>query len=304
MADSIPLAQARRPGRPAGAEPDAGGDTRRAARRLARAKRREGIVRFVLPMLVIAALLFAWEMVVRANRVPPSTLPAPTLVFDTLVQNWNKLAPALWFTAKLTLAALAAAALGGVLLALAFAFSKWMEIGLLPVAVVLQLMPIVAIAPLVLVWVDGTMAALLTGAWIAALLPILSHTFTGLKSAHHHLRDLYALYGATRWQRLRFLLLPSALPHFLAGLKVAVGLVLVGAVAGEFAAGAAGRPAGLAWRIIESMSGAEMPMMFASLLLLSLLGIALYAVVAVLARLLLGQGHQGALRDGREGREA
>jgi len=271
-------------------------DGGRAARRLARARRRERVARVVLPLLLVAAMLALWELVVQVNRLPPHTLPAPSLVLQTIVGNWGVLAPALWSTARLALMALGAAVLGGVLLAMAFASSRWVEISLLPVAVVLQVTPIVAIAPVVLLVVDGTAAALLICTWIAAFFPILSNTVAGLKGGDGPLRDLYSLYGATTWQRLRFLIVPSALPHFLGGLRAAGGLAIVGAVATEFTAAAAGRSTGLGSRILESMVRNEVPLMFATLALVSLLGIVVFVVLAALTHLLLGHWHESGPR--------
>jgi len=267
-----------------------------ATRAAERERRREAAARIVLPLALVAVLLVAWEVTVRVNEVPHYILPAPSLVLQTLVKNWDSLLPALWFTTKLTLMALAAAAAGGVLLAMAFALSKWIEIGLFPIAVVLQVTPIVAIAPLILIYVDSTTTALLICAWIVAFFPILSNTVTGLKSADANLHDLYTLYGATPWQRFRHLLVPSALPYFLGGLKIAGGLSLIGAVVAEFTAGSAGRNTGLASRILESMFRTEIPMMFAALLLVSLLGIVIFIVFAALAKALLGHWHESELR--------
>jgi NitT/TauT family transport system permease protein len=272
------------------AEPNA------AAERLVRAQRRESVGRIVLPLLIISLLLLTWEAVVRVNQIPHYILPAPSLVLQTLVKNWGNLAPSLWFTVKLTLMALGAAVVGGVLIAMAFALSKWVEIALFPIAVVLQVTPIVAIAPLILIYVDSTTSALLICAWIVAFFPILSNTVIGLKSADSNLRDLYQLYGSTPWQRFRLLLVPSALPYFLGGLKIAGGLSLIGAVVAEFTAGAAGRETGLASRILESSFRTEIPMMFAALLLVSLLGIVIFIVFAALAKLLLGHWHESELR--------
>ncbi|MBI5719029.1 MAG: ABC transporter permease [Burkholderiales bacterium] len=267
-------------------------DEQRAADRARLARRGEAAARVLLPLFVVAALLGVWEVVVQVQKIPHYILPAPSLVLETLVKNWASLAPALWFTLRLTLMALGLAVVGGVLLAMAFALSKWVEISLFPIAVLLQVTPIVAIAPLILIYVDSTTAALLICAWIVAFFPILSNTVIGLKSADSNLRDLYTLYGATRWQRFRFLLVPSALPYFLGGLKIAGGLALIGAVVAEFTAGSAGRNTGLASRILESMFRTEIPMMFAALLLVSLLGIVIFAVFAALARLLLGHWHE------------
>lgn len=267
-----------------------------AAQRRHRLRRIESHMRVVLPLAIVVALMLLWEWVVRVNDIPHYILPAPSLVLETLVGNWASLAPALFFTVELTLMALAAAIVGGVLLAMAFAMSKWVEIALFPIAVILQVTPIVAIAPLILIYVDNTTSALLICAWIVAFFPILSNTVIGLKSADSNLKDLFTLYEATPWQRFRFLLVPSALPYFLGGLKIAGGLSLIGAVVAEFTAGSAGRNTGLASRILESMFRTEIPMMFAALLLVSLLGIVIFVVFAALAKALLGHWHESEMR--------
>jgi NitT/TauT family transport system permease protein len=251
----------------------------------------ERLWRFVLPLLLFALLLIGWEVAVRVNGVPHYILPAPSLILTTLVDRWDTLAPSLWFTLRLTVLALLAAVAGGVLLATAFAMSRWVEMALLPLAVVLQVTPIVAIAPLVLIYVDSTTAALLICAWIVAFFPILSNTVIGLRSVDENLAHLFALYGATRWQRLRLLLVPSALPYFMAGLKVAGGLSLIGAVVAEFTAGAAGKETGLASRILEASFRTEIPLMFAALLLVSLLGVVIFGVFSALSRWVLGGWH-------------
>ncbi len=264
-----------------------------------RARRRESLLRTVVPVAVVAGLLLLWEALVRINHVPHYIIPAPSLIFTTLIDNWGTLAPALWFTTKLTLMALAAAVVGGVLLAIAFAMFRWVEIGLFPIAVILQVTPIIAIAPLILIYVSSTTAALLLCAWIVAFFPILSNTVIGLKSADSNLRDLFQLYRASPWQVFRLLLVPSALPYFMAGLKIAGGLALVGAVVAEFTAGTAGRETGLASRILESSFRTEIPMMFAALLLVSLLGIAIFIVFAALSRMVLGHWHESEMRRER-----
>lgn len=265
----------------------------------ARPRSREPLLRVALPAALIAGLLALWELLVRVNEVPHYIIPAPTLILSTLVEHWGTLSAALWFTVKLTLLALAAAIAGGVLLAIAFSLSKWVEISLFPIAVILQVTPIVAIAPLILIYVSSTTGALLLCAWIVAFFPILSNTVIGLKSADSNLRDLFTLYQTTPWQRFRYLLVPSALPYFMGGLKIAGGLSLIGAVVAEFTAGTAGRETGLASRILESSFRTEIPMMFAALLLVSLLGILIFIVFAALSRLVLGHWHESEMR--REG---
>ncbi|MEI8399248.1 MAG: ABC transporter permease subunit, partial [Alcaligenaceae bacterium] len=203
--------------------------------------------------------------------------------------NWSSLAASWWFTVKITLSALGLACLGGVLIASVFALSPRTERALFPLAVVLQVTPIVAVAPLILIYVESTMAALLLCAWIVAFFPILSNTVIGLRSIDKNLLDLFRLYRATPWQRLTLLRAPSALPYFLAGVKISGGLSLIGAVTAEMVAGAAGRDTGLASRILEASFRTETPKMFAALLLLVATGVIVFLILNFLSRKLLVQ---------------
>ena len=250
------------------------------------------MTRILVPTAVFLAALAGWEALVRLAHIPHYILPAPSLVVTTLWANFGSLAHSWLFTIEITFGALALSAVLGVGLAVLFAMSRWIELSLFPFAIVLQVTPIVAIAPLILIYVDSTTAALLICAWIVAFFPVLSNTVIGLRSTDANLRDLFTLYRASRWQRLRWLLVPSALPYFLAGLKIAGGLSLIGAVVAEFTAGAAGRETGLASRILEASFRTEVPKMFAALLLVSLTGIAIFLMFNLLARLLLGRWHE------------
>lgn len=250
--------------------------------------------RFVAPTLAVLAFVAGWEALVRLNDIPPYLLPAPSLVLATLWEHFGSLARSWAVTVAITFAALALAVVGGVLIGAVFALSRWVEWSLTPFAVVLQVTPIIAIAPLVMILTDSATATVLICAWIVAFFPVLASTVAGLRSADVHLRDLFRLYGATPWQRLRLLLLPSALPSFLTGLKIAGGLALIGAVVAEFTAGAAGRNTGLASRILEAAFRTEIPKMFAALLLVSLTGVAIYLAFAALEHLLLRRWHDSA----------
>ncbi len=252
-----------------------------------------------VPVIVFLLAVLAWEAIVRINKIPHYLIPAPSLVLLTLANEWPSLAPSLWFTLKLTFAALAVAILGGVLLAVVLSMSRWAELAFLPFAVILQVTPIVAIAPLIMIYVDNTFAALLICAWIVAFFPILSNTIIGLRSADHNLRDLFQLYDASPWQRMRWLLLPSSLPFFLGGLKIAGGLALIGAVVAEFVAGAAGKDTGLASRVLEASFRTEIPRMFAALVLISLCGISIYLAFNGLSRWLLGRWHESEIKGDR-----
>jgi len=245
----------------------------------------------LLPLATLLALLLGWEALVRLAQIPHYTLPAPSLVVQTLAANFGSLAASWWFTLKITFGALALAVAGGVLIASVFALSRPLEQALFPLAVVLQVTPVVAIAPLMLIYIESTTAALLLCAWIVAFFPILSNTVLGLRAADPHLRDLFRLYRATPWQRLRLLLVPSALPYFVAGLKISGGLSLIGAVTAEMVAGAAGRETGLASRILEASFRTETPKMFAALLLLVATGVLIFWGFNALSRALLGRWH-------------
>ena len=243
-----------------------------------------------LPLAVFCIAIAAWEAVVAANAIEPYILPAPSLIAKTVVTDWGILSTSLWVTLKITFAAILLAVAGGAALAILFSQWKWMERSFFPFAVVLQVTPIIAIAPLLLVYLEPNTAVLVC-AFIVAFFPILSNTALGLASTDHNLVDLFSLYRASRWQQLLYLRLPSALPYFLGGLRIGGGLALIGAIVAELAAGASGQATGLAFRIVEAGYRLNIPRMFAALVLISLTGIAIYLVFSGLSWLLLGRWH-------------
>jgi NitT/TauT family transport system permease protein len=256
----------------------------------------------LLPLLVGVAALALWEGLVRVLAVPRFVLPPPSLIAGALVADFPQLLQALGETVKLTLLAFAASFAGGLALAILFVQSRAIERSLLPYAIVLQVTPIVAIAPLIVIWVgvDHVERAVFVLAVIVAFFPILSNATLGLRSVDPGLDDLFRLYRATRMQRLWLLQLPGALPALLAGARISAGLALIGTVVAEFVAGS-GEATGLAWRIVESGNRLEIPRMFAALLLLSLTGLALNAAVAAVERRLLRRWHSSqAGRDLRD----
>jgi NitT/TauT family transport system permease protein len=256
-------------------------------------------LRIAVPIALGVAFIVAWELLVRCLAIPKFVLPAPSLIATALIDDFSPLVGSLWVTLKVTLAAFAAALVLGIVFAILFAQSRLFEVSLFPYAVMLQVTPIVSIAPLVLIWVglDHLERALLILATIVAFFPILSNATLGLKSVDHNLQNLFDLYSATRWQRLKELQFPSALPYLLGGMRISGGLALIGAVVAEFVAGS-GTGTGLAWRIVEAGNRLNIPRMFASLLLLSLLGIFIFFSLSALEYLLLRNWHESAV--GRE----
>jgi len=252
----------------------------------------------IAPVVVGLGVLLLWEGAVRLFAVPPYLLPGPLLVFQTLLEEWSELFPSLLVTLLITVLAFLAATVSGLLLAVLFAQSKWIERSLFPYAVILQTTPIVAIAPLIIIWFkNNTFAALVVCAWIVALFPIVANTTLGLNSADRNLQNLFQLYGASRWQTLWHLRLPSAMPYFLGGLRISGGLSLIGAVVAEFVAGTGGARSGIAYQILMSSYKLQIPRMFAALAMTTVLGVLIFVSLTWFSDRLLRHWHESALQQ-------
>ncbi|WP_413720413.1 ABC transporter permease [Silicimonas sp. MF1-12-2] len=269
-------------------------DEEEAAR--ARRERINRVAKWTLPSLVMVLSILGWHLYVTINEIPHYILPGPLLVAKSVFEDWSLLWPAMVTTSRLTILALLFAIIGGVALAIAFTQSKWAEMSFFPYAVILQVTPVVAIAPLLQIYIDSAFIAALLCAWIVAFFPILSNTTIGLKSADHNLQDLFTIYGATRWQRLRYLAAPSALPYFLGGLKIAGGLALIGAVVAEFVIGRAGTGLGLASTLLEASYRFNFGRLYAALILISTMGIVIFAITSTISHLMLRKWHESALK--------
>jgi NitT/TauT family transport system permease protein len=248
---------------------------------------------WLLPAAGGLFFLGAWEGLVRALGVPKFVLPAPSLILETLVKDHASLLDALGFTATITLSAFCLAMLSGITLGVLLTQSRTVERTFWPYAVMMQVTPVIAIAPIIVIWVglDRVWLALLILAWLVAFFPILSNTAAGMKSVDHGLSNVFDLCGASRWKRFRYLQLPGALPYILAGARISSGLSVIGAVVAEFVAGS-GSATGLAWVIVESGSLLNVPRMFAALFLLSAFGIAIWLVTAFVQAALLRRWHE------------
>jgi NitT/TauT family transport system permease protein len=253
--------------------------------------RRPRVQRVAYPLLVAVVLLAAWQGLVVGLALPPYLVPSPVLMMKTLVTDWAALGSALVTTVKITLLAFAVATVAGVLISFLFVQNKLIETALFPYAVLLQVTPIVAVAPLIIIWVKNPTASLVVCASLVALFPIIANTTLGLRSIDPDLQSYFKLNRATRWQTLVRLRIPSALPYFFGGLRISSGLALIGAVVAEFVAGTGGTGAGLAYQILQAGFQLNIPRMFAALLLISLTGVALFAAMAWLTTRALGSWH-------------
>jgi len=237
------------------------------------------------PLALLALLLAAWEAACRTMQVPAYFLPPPSAVAVALADNLPTLVAASWRTLSTALIALALASLIAQALAILTALSPLADRAIRPLASVVQVTPVVAIAPLVLIWagIDHPERALVTLAVLVAFFPIFSGAVAGLRSADPDLERLFALYGAGRWQRVVRLRLPSAVPFLLEGHKVGAGLALIGAVVAEFGAGSGG-VRGLAWQILDAGNKLQTARMIAALVVLGAMGVALHALLEAVER--------------------
>ena len=255
----------------------------------------ERFLRIGAPLVVGIVFLGLWQLIVTQAKVPDYLLPGPIAIVESLITHWQSLSWALLMTLKTTVLAFLLSLVLGTAAALLFAQSKWLEISLFPYAVMLQVTPIVAIAPLVIIWFKNLQVALVVCATIISIFPVISNTTLGLNSVNHNLNNLFDMYRASRWQKLIYLRIPSALPYFFGGLRISSGLALIGAVVAEFVAGTGGQSAGLAYQILQAGYNLEIPEMFAALALLTLTGIALFGAMVALSHLALRHWHESAL---------
>jgi len=253
---------------------------------------RSSVQRFAYPVLVAVVLLTLWQGLVTAFKVPHYLVPSPARVASTLVDDAALLFGALLNTLQITLFSFLAAVGVGILVAAAFVQSRVIETAFFPYAVLLQVTPIVAIAPLVIIWVKDPTASLVICATLVALFPIISNTTLGLRSVNPGLLAYFRLHRASRMQTLFRLRVPSALPYFFGGLRISSGLALIGAVVAEFVAGTGGTGTGLAYQILQAGYQLNIPRMFASLLLITLAGVALFSLMSLLSKWALGSWHE------------
>ena len=250
------------------------------------------IILLIAPTILFVLFIFLWEIFLYLNNVPHYILPKPSLIVLTLFNERDTLLPAMMVTIYVTLFALFLAVFLGVIVAIIISQFRVIEISLMPYTVILQVTPVIAIAPLIIILVDNTFVAALICAWLVAFFPILSSTLVGLKSVDHGLHDLFRLYRANRIKKLFYLQLPSALPYFLSGLKISAGLSLIGAIVAEFVTGIGGKSSGLAYIIIESSYRLEIPKMFAALFLIAFIGITIFILVHFLSKIILKNWHE------------
>jgi NitT/TauT family transport system permease protein len=254
--------------------------------------------RYCLPLLVAIAIIGWWEWSVWYNAIPPYKLPSPSGIITALIKDWPVLSVSMWVTLQTTLTGMLLAFAGGVALGVLLGMFKTAENMLFPYAVVMQVTPVIAIAPILLMYYSAPTVVLMT-AFLVTYFPVLSNTITGMRSTDRGLEALFDLYGASSWHRIILLKLKTALPYILTGFRIGGPLSLIGAVVAEIAAGTAGAGSGLAYRIIESTYRLNVPRAFAALFLLSLMGIVIFYVIVFVSHMMLKDWHESAMKKER-----
>ncbi len=257
--------------------------------------RGELALRILLPLAAFVAGLALWETYVGVTNTPAYKLPAPSAILGAIIADWPVLLKSLKITLGIALWGLFSAIVGGVLLAIIFTRSRWIELSLSPYAVILQVTPLIALAPILNIYF-GFEATIYLSAFLVSFFPILSNTLAGLRSVDHGLRSLFQLYRASAWQQLVQLEIPAALPYFLTGLRIAGGLSLIGAVAAELVSGAAGEGTGLAYRITEAGFRGNIPRMFGAVTLICACGVVIYLATSLLSYFALRRWHESSIR--------
>ena len=257
--------------------------------------RHETVLGILMPLATLIGTLAFWEIYVYATDTPAYKLPAPSSIIQATITGWPVLFASLLVTLRIALLGLSSAVLGGAIIAILFTRSRLIEMCFSPYAVILQVTPLIAIAPLLNIYF-GFEATIYLSSFIVGFFPVLSNTLTGLRSTDRGLINLFELYGASKFDLLFRLQLPNALPYFLSGLRIAGGLSLIGAIAAELVSGAAGEGTGLAFRITESGYRGNIPRMFAAVALICACGILIYAATSLVSYLCLRRWHESALK--------
>ena len=244
------------------------------------------------PVIVAIVVILLWQGWVSYFKIPQFLVPSPTVMLQSLWTHAGSLFMSLLFTLKITLLSFLLSVIIGATVAFILVQNRFIETALFPYIVFLQVTPIVAIAPLIIIWVKDTTLSLIVCSTLMAVFPIISNTTQGLRSVSPGLLSYFRLNHASRLQILLRLRIPSALPYFFGALRISCGLSLIGAVVAEFVAGTGGNETGLAYQILQAGYQLDIPLMFAALLLISLTGIALFGAMSWISRRVLSAWHE------------
>ncbi|MEE6132491.1 ABC transporter ATP-binding protein [Priestia aryabhattai] len=251
---------------------------------------------YLPPVIVFMLFMLFWQFGTQLLQIPPYLLPKPMDIVEAAVMNWSNLSSAVIRTITESMLGFMFSVIGGVIGALLMSSSKLLERSLYPYAILLQTIPIVAIAPIIVIWFGSGMNAIVIIAFTIGFFPMLSNTLIGLNATDRGMINLLKLYQASPWQIMWKVRIPAALPYIMAGLKISCTLAVVGAIVGEYIAGIGGGDGGLGYAITVASSRMETAYLFACGISASILGVGFFLLVNLFSKLLLGSWHESEMK--------
>ncbi|USK61418.1 ABC transporter permease [Peribacillus asahii] len=248
------------------------------------------------PIIALIAFLSLWQSIPALLGIKPFILPKPTDVLHAALTDWHLLWPAIQITVIESIIGFLLSATIGIFVSILLASSKVLEISIYPYAIILQTIPVVAIAPIVVIWFGAGFNAIVIISFLIGFFPVISNTLMGLNSVDKNMGELFTLYNASKWKKMWKLRIPSAMPYIMAGLKVSCTLSIVGAIVGEYVAGIGGGKGGLGYAITVAAIQLKTPYLFACGIASALLGIGFYLLVSLIAHLMLRSWHESAMK--------
>ncbi|AYA76765.1 ABC transporter permease [Bacillus sp. Y1] len=248
------------------------------------------------PVIALVIFLSLWQSIPVVFDIKPFILPKPTDVLQAAIDDWHLLWPAIQITVTESIIGFVISAIVGVGISILLASSRILEVSLYPYAVILQTIPVVAIAPIIVIWFGSGFNSIVIISFLIGFFPVVSNTLMGLNSVDKNMGDLFTLYNASKWQTMWKLRIPAAMPYMMSGLKISCTLAIVGAITGEFIAGIGGGRGGLGYAITVAAVQLKTPYLFACAITGAIFGIGFYLLVSSVSRFILKSWHESAMK--------
>ncbi len=253
-------------------------------------------LKYLGPVVAFVIFISLWQAIPTILEIKSFILPKPTDVVAAAIKDWHLLWPAMQITIVEAVIGFSLSAVIGIGVSILLASSRIIEISLYPYAVILQTIPVIAIAPIVVIWFGSGFNSIVIISFLIGFFPIVSNTLMGLNSVDKNMVDLFQLYNASKWQTMWKLRIPAAMPYIMSGLKVSCTLSIIGAITGEYIAGIGGGKGGLGYAITVAAVQLKTPYLFACAIAGALFGIVFYLIVSFISRLVLSSWHESAIK--------
>ena len=253
-------------------------------------------LKYLGPIAAFVLFISLWQAIPTLLDIKPFILPKPTDVVNAAIKDWDLLWPAMQITVVEAVIGFILSAVIGIGVSILLASSRIIEISLYPYAVILQTIPVIAVAPIVVIWFGSGFNSIVIISFLIGFFPIVSNTLMGLNSVDKNMGDLFQLYNASKWQTMWKLRIPAAMPYMMSGLKVSCTLSIIGAITGEYIAGIGGGKGGLGYAITVAAVQLKTPYLFACAIAGAIFGIVFYLLVSFISRLVLKSWHESAMK--------